>query len=240
MHRTTTRTARSAAAVLAAAAALTLSACQQDVDPGSGSAGSPATPTATSTKDSGSGGSSSQAPGTQAPSTEAPGSTDSPSASESEGSGNQATSVRLTPDGKVNGVTLPASTDAVTGAVNRALGTPTKKTGTVCELSGDTGPTVTLDYGDITFYGEAPNGAPMRIKSWTIEGDSGKPINAPYGVGIGFTQEQVMSMVPGAKLNEEGTVFNDGPVITKGDLTYNLARNKPTVLSIQFRPVACE
>lgn len=232
MHRTTTRTARSAAAVLAAAAALTLSACQQDVDPGSGSAGSPATPTATSTKDSGS--------GSGASSSHAPSTNQSPGASESDGAGNPTEAVRLTPDGKVNEVSLPATTDAVTSAVNPALGTPTKKSGTVCELGGDTGPSVTLDYGDMTFYGEAPNGAPMRIKSWTIDGDSGKPINPPYGVHIGFTQEQVMSMVPGAKLNEEGTVFNDGPVITKGDLTYNLARNKPTVTSIQFRPVACE
>lgn len=235
MHRTTTtRTARSAAAVLAAAAALTLSACQQDVDPGSGGAGSPATPSASSTHDSGSGS------GSGASSSHAPSTSQSPGASESEGSGQQAGRVRLTPDGKLNGVGLPASVDTVTGAVNPALGTPTKRTGKVCELSGDTGPTVTLDYGDMSFYGEAPNGAPMRIKSWTIDRDSGKPINAPYGVGIGFTQEQVMSMVPGAELNEEGTVFNDGPVITKGDLTYFLARNKPTVISIMYRAVTCE
>lgn len=146
----------------------------------------------------------------------------------------------LTDDGGVNSIRLAEDESSLRPQVNAVLGTPERSVGQGCPLGGEPGRLVTLKYrGGVTFSGEAERGQPLQITSWSIDGYGSEAINAPHSIYYGDSASKVRANVPGVK-QQDGAPFNDGPVLTKGDMQWWLNSAGTEVKSIHYNLQACD
>lgn len=218
---------RSAAALLAATAALGLTACQEEVSKDGGAGTTQDAPSKPGQSGKGAkGGSTDKAAGSDT------------SAPEEQEYGGDAGSMNLGTSGWAGGIQLPVAASKGESHLTKQLGRPTnRKEGQSCALAGPQGPSLSLDYGDLNFYGEAQKGQTLKLTSWTLKGKK-DGVNPPLDIQPGDPASKVAAVKGATK--QDGAPFNEGPIYVRGNMQWWLNASGTKVETVLYNVVGCE
>ncbi len=143
--------------------------------------------------------------------------------------------------GSFGGLKLPATPAAVLAAAKPLLGDPTEKVeGQGCELAGPGRTSLSLQWGDISAYGEAGPGEALTIDAWSVNGKATPaPVTLPFGTSIGMSRT-LLAKVLTSETVDDSHLFAEGDILLQNDTWWSFNKANTSVVSIWHKPHVCE